>query len=510
MGRMNRRPLEEAVVRRRQWTWRVRPELANKASGIEKRIAGGRDKPGARLLKETGGRRTIWTMPLKRGSGKLAFVKHYSKPSFLKQLKHLFRHSRTRQEWEMGVALEGLGLPVARHIAMGEKRLFGLLMEDYLIQEYLEGYENFDAWFRERGEQAPSRPEAGDRRQVIEALAGLIRKMHDRGVLQRDFKPDSIIVGPNGDLKLVDLERVLIRKGGAGLSMSDRIVNLAKIDQTFGFIGSTADRLRFLARYFKDQGLSSEELARTAAEISRLAEISFRKRAREVRIWAHVENESYSQYAVGDYRVSAYLDVHRKFIESVIDKIDRAAVEDLVCSWEPEYPEVKVPLRGVWCDAREALGNSPYLYCRKAPFVPARAAIYPSSGPWGLLLYLRPGPPLMTWKKGAETAMADGNVVEFAKDLGRSLRVLHRMGITWSDYRNDAMLYDPTHPDPLLRFYVNRLDLLLLGRSPAGTEAEKILDIVSELLDLPREADRTMKDSYRTCRTRWFRGQDRW
>jgi hypothetical protein len=497
------------VIRGGPWTWRVRSDFSGKVSGIEKRIAYQKDKPGLRLFKETGGRRKIWVMSLQKGSATKAFVKHYSRPHFTKQLKHLVRHSRTRQEWEMGVALEGLGLPVARHIAMGEKRLFGLLMEDYLIQEYLEGYKNFDAWFRERAEQA-SRPSAGDRRQVTETLAVLIRKMHDRGVLQRDFKPDSIVVGPDGDLKLVDLERVLIKKGGAGLSMSDRIANLAKIDQTFGFIGSTADRLRFLARYFKDQGLSSEELARTAAEISRLAEISFRKRAREVRIWAEVENESYHQYTYRGYRVTAYFDIHRKFIESVIDRIDRTVMEDLVCSWAPENPEVKVPLRGVWCDARTALGHSPYLYCRKVPFAPARAAVYPSSGPWGLLLYLRPGPPLTTWKKGAETAMADGNVVEFAKDLGRSLRILHRMGITWSVYRNDAMLYDPTHPDPLLRFYVNRLDLLLLERSPAGAEAEKILDIVSELLNLPREADRTMKDSYRTCRTRWFHGRDRW
>jgi len=334
--------------------------------------------------------------------------------------------------------------------------------------------------------------------------------MHDKGVLQRDFKPDSIMVGPGGELKLVDLERAVIVSRRGGLNLSGRISNLAKLDQTFGFVGSTTDRIRFLKRYFRNHGLSRLELNEITLEIAGAAETSFRKRAREVRVWAEVENESYHQYTYRGYRVAAYLDIHRKFIESVIDRIDRTAMEDLVCSWATEHPEVKVPLRGVWCDAREALGHSPYLYYRRVPFAPARAAVFPSKGPWGLLLSLDPREETITWKQGAERAIKQGRAMEYAKDLGRTLRILHRMGITWRDYKPDAMLHDSGHPDPLMRFYVNRLDLLLLDRSPAGTEAEKILDIVSELLDLPRGADRTIRDSYRACRTRWFRGQDRW
>jgi hypothetical protein len=120
----------QTTVTSNGWTWRVRPEFAPKAAGIEKRIGSGKDKPGAKTVKETGGRRTIWTMPLKRGSKATAFVKYYSRPRFTKQLKHLVRNSRTRQEWEMGVRLEDMGLPVARHLAMGERRVAGLLQEE--------------------------------------------------------------------------------------------------------------------------------------------------------------------------------------------------------------------------------------------------------------------------------------------------------------------------------------------------------------------------------------------
>ena len=35
---------------------------------------------------------------------------------------------------------------------MGERKVAGLLQEDYLIQENLEGYVNFDAWFKENFE----------------------------------------------------------------------------------------------------------------------------------------------------------------------------------------------------------------------------------------------------------------------------------------------------------------------------------------------------------------------
>ncbi|HUT53938.1 MAG TPA: lipopolysaccharide kinase InaA family protein [bacterium] len=493
-----------AVVRSGRWTWRVRSEFKDKAAGIEKRIASARSRPGARAVKETGGRRTIWTMPLQKGGGRAAFVKHYSKPRFTKQLKHLVRNSRTRQEWEMGVRLEALGLPVARHLAMGERRVAGLLLEDYLVQENLEGYRDFDQWFTENFDAGTEGHAA--RRAFIEAFADLIRLMHDQGVLQRDFKPDSIMVGPRGDMRLVDLERALIKR--RALSRSERIANLAKIDQTFGFIGSAADRLRFLRRYFRNAGLAADELHKTAAGIALLSEINFRKRAREDRIWAETKNSSYRQYRIRGCLVSSYLTLHREFLEAAVACMERSRTDGLVCSWEPQTPGLSFRLKGVWCDARTALGHSPYLYSRRVPFVPARAAIRPSSGPWGLLLC--EDPPLITWKKGAEQAGERGEAVEFASDLGRVLRILHRMGITWRQYRPDTMLYDPGREDLLMRFYVSRLDQLILDRSPGPEESRRILETVAGLLGLSPAAAAAMRDSYRRCRLRWFKAPERW
>jgi len=495
------RRIDEKVIERAGWTWRVRPELVDKVDAIAARVLSG-DRAGATAVKQTGGRRAIWKMELGEAGVGEAFVKHYSRPTFIKQLKHVFRNSRTRQEWKMGVRLDGMGLPVARHLAMAERRVGRLLMEDYLIEESLSGYENFDDWFKDEWEDVTSGPEVVKRRKAVEGLADLIRFMHDKGVLQRDFKPDSVMVGPDGELKLVDLERALVKIGGLGLSRGARVANLAKTDQTFGFIGTMTDRIRFLKRYFKDEKLSPKKLRRLMIDISRGAEVEWRKRAREVRIWANTENESYEQYRVGHYRVSTHFCIHRAFIEALIREINGAAVKKHVCDWGPGHTPRPVAAR--WTDARSALEATTSLYYRKPPFTPARSAIYPGTGRFGLLLSVDPDPALDDWVRGAEGALAGGRIVTFATDLGRTLRVIHRMGITHRIYHNDSMLHDPGAPGSLSRFYINRMDDLVLDRSPSAREAMRRLDIISDLLGLPPEASSAMKGAYRECKVRWF------
>ena len=499
------------IIKRGPWTWRLRPELEEKLESIEQAILSPQGRANLRAVKETGGRRTIWTLPLSPAGVQKAFIKHYSRPRFFKQLKHLVRNSRTRQEWEMGLKFEALGLPVAKHLALAERRIAGLLQEDYLVQENLEGYQNFDAWFEENLPSVISGPAVKERRTFIERFADLIRNMHDQGVLQRDFKPDSIMVGPGRELKFVDLERALISSRPGGLSLSRRIENLAKIDQTFGFIGSMTDRLRFLRRYFQGSKVSRDQLRKIAVEIGRRAELNFRRRGREVRVWAHTSNTSYEQYSYRGFRVSQFISLHRKFMASVIHDLTRAACEDLVCSWEPEHPGVTIRLRGIWCDARTALAHSPYLYYRRVPFIPARAALYPGRGNFGFLLLEIPQQALLlTWKQAAKEAALRDDSVTFASELGRALRILHRMGITWNKYTHDTMLCDPAHQDFLLRFYVSRLDHLLLDHSPSEKHARKILTTIEDLLELSPSARRALENSYDHCRLRWFRALDRW
>lgn len=491
----------EARFRRGRWDWRVAPaESARKeelAALIELRPV------DARPVKTTDGRRSIWTATIP-GDG-IAFVKHYAKPRLLKQLKALFRNSRTRQEWEMGRRCEELGLPVARHLAMAERRRLGLLVEDYLIQEALEGHRNFDDWFRASRAETERDGGLAVRRDAVIRLARLIRRLHHLGVVQRDFKPDSIMVGPDGAFKLVDLERALVRNG---VPWDVRIDNLAKLDQTFAFIGTAGDRLRFLREYFMVEGLTRKKIAANAAEIARRSEQLARKEAHDRRAWAAGDNMIYRQFTVDGCRVSAHYEMPLATIEEAVKSLETGSVREFRCEWKPGLNYL---FRGVWCEAAEALAHVPALQFRKAPFVPARAAIYPpGSTGFGLLLHQVTEPSLPDLREGYRQSRVYGRGADYIFALAQWVRVCHRMGIWWRELRPDCILFDPHRPGLLGRFVINRLDLLAMDLRFDREAGESAARRIEEMLELSPERRASFRRDYARSRLRWFREERRY
>ena len=492
---------KEASFRRGRWTWRVAPTETGRMEELTALIE--RRPADARPVKTTDGRRSIWTATIP-GDG-VAFVKRYTKPRLLKQLKALFRNSRTRQEWEMGRRCEELGLPVARHLAMAERRRFGLLAEDYLIQEALEGFRNFDDWFRDGGAEADRDGRVSERRDAVIRLARLIRRLHHLGVVQRDFKPDSVMVGPDGAFKLVDLERALVR---SGVPWDSRLDNLAKLDQTFAFIGSAGDRLRFLREYFMVEGLTRGEIAAAATEIARRSEQLARKEAHDRRAWAAGNNMIYRQFTVGGCRVSAHYEMPRTTIEEAVNNLGAGAGREFRCEWKPGLHYL---FRGVWCEAAEALGHVPALQYRKAPFVPARAAIFPpGSTGFGLLLHQVTEPPLLEVREGYRQSRVFGRGEDYVFALAQWVRVCHRMGIWWRDLRPDSILYDPNHPGLLGRFIINRLDLLAMDLRFSREAGEGACRRIEEMIELSPERRASFRQDYARSRLRWFREERRY
>ncbi len=492
------------------WSLRIYDEDSATLGLLEEFIFSGPEQARAGAFKTTSGRRTIWIYKTGPSKDQTIFIKHYSRPRLLKQLKYLFRNSRTRQEWFMGCRLLEMGLPAAKPLAMAERRKHGLLQEDYLFQESLSGHENFDFWFSRNfgpqdnidertGSGAGGRSE--ERRQVINKLAELVRRMHELGVMQRDFKPDSIMVGPEGDFKLVDLERVLIKKRRHGLSLSDRLKNLAKIDQAFGHIGTESDRLRFLKHYFKDDGPDNDKLSDYCKIISRLSEIEFRKQARDRRAWIFSNNESYANWSYRGFTVYSYRKSVRSFVKSVIDSVSRGkAFSGNIFA---DDPEMAYDLR--WCKAVTAFALSPQLRYRKVPHVVPEAALTPpASDDWGVLLYPQGRAPWL------EIGVAFGRLsdteekAEFCRDLGRFLRVLHGMGITWQRRPQDFMLCNAGASCFQKKFLLNRLDLLVIDRTPSGDETRRILEEIGRLFGLDVKHTRLMKEGHDHCKVRHF------
>jgi hypothetical protein len=102
--------------------------------------------------------------------------------------------------------------------------------ESWYVARKLEGASQIRAWFLRRDD--PRRPEPPlpfSFEQIVEALGGFARRMHDAGVFFRDFTDGNILVtGEEGTprLWLVDLNRA--RVGSARVSRLSRYRDLAR------------------------------------------------------------------------------------------------------------------------------------------------------------------------------------------------------------------------------------------------------------------------------------------
>jgi hypothetical protein len=159
------------------------------------------------------------------------FVKVY-RGQGLARLGSGLKRSPSSREWRMASEYKSRGLPVAAHLARGVRRHSTFTLDEYLIQESLTAYESFDLFFNTtfRPELPGVRPE--DKRRVIRELAGLIRRMHDRGVSRPGIEPRNIMATPRsgGGIKLVfvDLHHSFLRRPGKSFTINDRVLKLAR------------------------------------------------------------------------------------------------------------------------------------------------------------------------------------------------------------------------------------------------------------------------------------------
>ena len=124
------------------------------------------------------------------------FVKryrHFASP--LRPLKFFFKHSQARQEWKLAEAMEKLGVPIVKHVALGERWSQLGLLESILITEKFDG--------KPLNELPQINPAC---------VLKFVESLHDHGVLQRDLHPGNILASPDcGELRLVDLHGTEIK-----------------------------------------------------------------------------------------------------------------------------------------------------------------------------------------------------------------------------------------------------------------------------------------------------------
>lgn len=178
--------------------WDVRPDLAPHLEAVLASEGSGIKESPVKLVTRH------------EAAGRTWFIKRYRHCRVpARPLKYYFKPSQARQEWDLALRLERLGIPIVRHAALGERWGFGL-RESILVTE------GFD------GQPLDETPDAD-----MQAVMAFVQTLHDRGVLQRDLHPGNILRhAATGELRLVDLHGTVIRPT---LRPEEREANLATL-----------------------------------------------------------------------------------------------------------------------------------------------------------------------------------------------------------------------------------------------------------------------------------------
>jgi tRNA A-37 threonylcarbamoyl transferase component Bud32 len=223
--------------------------------------------PGARVLKDGGDSRVVG-LELPGPDGPRAVVyKWFPLRRALDPLAALARPTQALRSYVLGHALRLRCLPTPRPLAVWHRRRAGLCREGYLLTEKVPDALDLRAFV----EQIPAEARSARLRRLIDHLARLLARLHERHLSHRDLKAANLLVSPapavltgrggiaplgpetpdepDGDqIWLIDLVGVRRLRQ---VSWRRRVLDLTRLHASFhrhpGV--SRADKLRFLRAY---------------------------------------------------------------------------------------------------------------------------------------------------------------------------------------------------------------------------------------------------------------------
>ena len=191
--------------------------------------------------------------------------------SVWRRVRLLVAPSRSARGWKMGHALLHRDLPTARPLALLERRLGPLVLDSLLLTEAIPGAQDLETHLR----SAPQRLSPADwrrhKRRLAAALAGQVRRLHERGFIHRDCKAGNLLVlpGPGPRLAWIDMDG-LRRRPAAALDQHRALARLHV--SLLGVAGLTrSDRLRFLRAYCAGFGRGPREWRAVWRAVARLS-----------------------------------------------------------------------------------------------------------------------------------------------------------------------------------------------------------------------------------------------
>ena len=495
-------------------------------------------KMGRLTTVKRGPHRVVYRADLVEGS---VYVKHFLVPNLRAKARQWFRSGKGRNEGRRAAMLEAIGVPTITPVALGERRVHKLLMENFLITKEIPNTLPLDEFVEQRLPLMLTSRQGRLRRDLARTLADLTARLHDAGFVHQDFHPGNLLLHLGGDdslrLAVIDLDALRqIRDLGWGEVRE----NLALLNHYFWSRCNRSDRYRFLKAYLLAR---SEPDAPGVRELARAIE-------RSTRVWAE---RLWTRWGRRCWGRNKYFFIEESRGSRIIASRDLDAATAHVLLLDPEGP-----IRGegsrILKDSRTALvaeatilvkGRPTRVICKrfnsKKPFerllnwvrrsraarawqagqhLKSRGIATPDNlaylvinprGPFGVLRARReyliqikaePSIPLGDYARDIlpllNATARRAQIRAFVLALARLLRTLHDRSISNRDLKasNILILGDPTGQEPLLSL-IDLVGVHLDHPLPAPRRLQNLARLQLSLADVP---GRTRTDSLRFLR----------
>lgn len=191
---------------------------------------------GGQIIKQT----PTKLVTMHQVAGATVYLKRYRNNGVrFRPLKYFFRESEAKKEWALAEQVIARGIPVVRHLAVGERWTATGLQESLIITAGFDGV-RLDKYPHSKADDLQA------------ALARLLRLMHDGGILQPDLHHNILVKSDPLELCRIDVDRGQIKPS---LTDDERLNNLAYIsifvpltDKFFAVYGASADFVRRVRR----------------------------------------------------------------------------------------------------------------------------------------------------------------------------------------------------------------------------------------------------------------------
>lgn len=172
-------------------------------------------------------------------------IKSFKKPIFINRFIYtFFRKPKAYRAYYNALSIINKGFKTPSPIAFIEQYSNGLLTSSYFISIQLNGMREIREYY--------DAPVSDDNRYLFSSFAQYTAKLHDAGILHRDYSPGNILVSENNnqyEFALIDINRMSFQE----IDLKEGCKNLARL------FGSDDIYIYIAAEYAKARNLDIDE-----------------------------------------------------------------------------------------------------------------------------------------------------------------------------------------------------------------------------------------------------------